>query len=86
MAFRRFETNGAVGIEAGASLPDASRAPVGAGGPATEGVGDGGVDSFDAELDRLYLCFKVQRGLEQAAAGDAVSHEEAKQYLAKWLS
>ncbi len=34
-------------------------------------------------MERLYFLAKIQRGLEQADAGETVSHEEAKKRLLK---
>lgn len=43
---------------------------------------DAGVE--DA-LDRLYLLYKVERGLGQADRGELISQEEVRQRTAKWL-
>ena len=36
-------------------------------------------------MERLFLLYKIEKGIEQADAGLTVSHEEAKQRLRKWL-
>ncbi len=36
-------------------------------------------------LDRLYLLYKVERGLLQADHGELISQEEVRQRMAKWL-
>jgi predicted transcriptional regulator len=36
-------------------------------------------------MERLYLLLKIDKGLQQADAGETVSHEEAKERLGKWL-
>jgi hypothetical protein len=36
-------------------------------------------------LDRLYLLYKVERGLRQADCGELISQEEVRQRMAKWL-
>jgi hypothetical protein len=36
-------------------------------------------------LDRLYLLYKIDRGIKQADFGNLVSQEEARQRMAKWL-
>ena len=36
-------------------------------------------------LDRLYLLYKVERGLRQADRGELISQEDARQRIAKWL-
>jgi predicted transcriptional regulator len=43
---------------------------------------DAGVE--DA-LDRLYLLYKVEKGLLQADRGELISQEEVRQRMAKWL-
>ncbi len=43
---------------------------------------DAGVE--DA-LDRLYLLYKVERGLQQADSGELLSQEEVRLRMAKWL-
>jgi predicted transcriptional regulator len=44
-------------------------------------------DDADIEdaLDRLYLLYKVERGLRQADQGELISQEEVRQRMAKWL-
>ncbi len=37
-------------------------------------------------MERLYLLYKVERGIAQADAGQKVSQEEARQKMAQWLS
>jgi len=36
-------------------------------------------------LDRLYLLYKVKRGLQQADRGELISQEEVRERMAKWL-
>ena len=36
-------------------------------------------------MERLYLLYKVERGIEQADAGHKVSQEEARRRMTKWL-
>lgn len=36
-------------------------------------------------LDRLYLLYKVERGLQQADRGDLISQEQVRERMAKWL-
>ncbi len=36
-------------------------------------------------LDRLYLIYKIEVGIEQAEAGTLISQEEARQRMAIWL-
>ena len=39
----------------------------------------------DAFLEKVYLQRKIETGEQQIAAGEVVSHEEAKKRLDKWL-
>jgi predicted transcriptional regulator len=36
-------------------------------------------------LDRLYLLYKVEKGLRQADSGELISQEDVCQRMAKWL-
>ena len=36
-------------------------------------------------LERLYLLYKIDRGIKQADAGELVSQEEARLRMARWL-
>lgn len=36
-------------------------------------------------MERLLFLAKVERGIEQADAGETISHKEVKQRLSKWL-
>ncbi len=36
-------------------------------------------------LERLYLLYKVEKGIKQADAGELVSQDEARRRMAKWL-
>ena len=36
-------------------------------------------------IERLLVLFKVERGIAQADAGKTVSHQEARERMAKWL-
>ena len=36
-------------------------------------------------MERLLLLAKIQRGIEQADAGETISHDEVKQRMSKWL-
>jgi hypothetical protein len=37
-------------------------------------------------MERLYLLYKVERGIAQAEAGQKVSQEEARRRMARWLT
>ncbi|MFQ5799953.1 MAG: hypothetical protein ACE5H0_14850 [Bacteroidota bacterium] len=41
--------------------------------------------SIEDVMERLYLLFKIERGMKQAEAGRKVSQEEAKKRMGKWL-
>lgn len=41
--------------------------------------------SVDDLLDRIMLIQKIEIGLEQSAAGNTVSTDDAKEKLRKWL-
>ncbi len=36
-------------------------------------------------LERLYLLYKIDRGIQQADAGELITQEEARKRMAKWL-
>ena len=36
-------------------------------------------------MGRLYLLYKIQRGIEQADAGQTVTQEEARKRMSRWL-
>ena len=40
--------------------------------------------SFEDAMERLYLAYKIQRGLEQSDRGTVVSQEEARQRMGRW--
>ncbi len=41
--------------------------------------------SFEDAMEKLYLLYKIEKGIQQADAGQTISHEEAKKRLSKWL-
>jgi len=41
--------------------------------------------SFEDAMERLYLLYKIERGIAQADAGETVTHEEARERMKKWL-
>jgi len=41
--------------------------------------------SIEDALERLYLLYKIEKGLRQADRGDLISQEDARQRMAKWL-
>ncbi len=41
--------------------------------------------SIEDVIERLYLLYKVERGIEQANAGKTISQEEAKRRMRKWF-
>ncbi len=50
---------------------------------AIEGLPDDA--SVEDALERLYLLYKIERGLRQADRGELISQEEARQRMARWL-
>ena len=41
--------------------------------------------SVEDAIDRLYLLYKIEKGLRQADSGELISQEEARQRMARWL-
>ena len=41
--------------------------------------------SIEDAMEKLFLLYKIEKGIEQADAGLTVSHEEVKKKLRKWL-
>jgi len=41
--------------------------------------------SIEEAMEKLYILYKIEKGIQQADAGNTVSHEEAKKRLNKWL-
>jgi len=41
--------------------------------------------SIEDAMERLYLIYKVERGLKQADAGQKISQKEARKKMEKWL-
>ncbi len=41
--------------------------------------------SIEDALDRLYLLYKIERGLGQADGGELISQDEARVRMARWL-
>lgn len=40
--------------------------------------------TFPQVMERLYFLYKVDRGLQQVADGDTMSHAEAKSRIKRW--
>ena len=41
--------------------------------------------AIEEAMERLLFMAKIERGLEQADAGQTISHDEMKERAAKWL-
>ena len=41
--------------------------------------------SIEEAMEKLYLLYKIEKGIQQADTGKTVSHEEAKKHLDEWL-
>jgi hypothetical protein len=37
-------------------------------------------------IERLYILYKLQKGIEDADAGKVISHEEAKKQFRQWIA
>jgi len=42
--------------------------------------------SVEDAIDRLYLLYKIDKGIRQADRGELLSQDEARQRMAKWLN
>ena len=40
---------------------------------------------FEDVMEKIYLLYKIEKGIQQAEVGHTISHEEAKKRLSKWL-
>lgn len=41
--------------------------------------------TFEEAMDRLFLLYKVEKGLSQVSKGQTVTQEEAKRRMRQWL-
>ena len=41
--------------------------------------------NFEDALERLYLLYKIDKGIKQADAGELLSQDEARRRMAQWL-
>ncbi len=41
--------------------------------------------TIEDAMDRLYLLYKIERGLQQVAEGKTISQKEAKERMQHWL-
>jgi hypothetical protein len=88
MVYQGTVKNGTVVLEPGAEIPEGTKVRVEMPGL---GIGEESFQSvlreptFDDAIEKLYLLYKVNRGIRQADAGLTVSHEEARERLKKWL-
>jgi predicted transcriptional regulator len=41
--------------------------------------------SLEDAMERLFLLARIERGLQQADAGELIPHEKVKERMAKWL-
>ena len=79
--------NGAVVLDPGVDLPEGAEVRVGIAPDGMEGVEDLLEEpTFDEALEKFYLLYKIHRGIQQADAGQTVSHEEARERLEKWFT
>jgi predicted transcriptional regulator len=40
--------------------------------------------TFEDVMEHLYFLYKIEQGLNQVAAGETISHEEATKRIKKW--
>ena len=40
---------------------------------------------IEEAMERLYLLFKIEKGIQEADEGKTISHTEAKERMKKWL-
>ena len=40
--------------------------------------------TFEDVLERLYFLYKIDKGLQQVAAGETISHEDAMKRIKTW--
>lgn len=41
--------------------------------------------SIEDAMERLFLLAKIERGIQQADAGQLIPHDKVKERMAKWL-
>ncbi len=41
--------------------------------------------SIEDAMERLFLLAKIERGIQQADAGELIPHEKVKERMARWL-
>ena len=41
--------------------------------------------SIEDAMERLFFLSKIEKGLQQADAGQTISHSQVKERMAKWL-
>ena len=41
--------------------------------------------SIEDAMEKLYLLYKVEKGIDQADSGKTVSHQDAKERMKEWL-
>ena len=40
---------------------------------------------FEDVMEKIYLLYQIEKGIQQAESGQTISHEDAKKRLRKWL-
>ena len=84
MGYKGVMRNGAVVLEGETDIPDGAEVRVAPAGRDLSGLLDEA--SLDDAFEKLHLLYKINRGIQQADAGQTISHEEAGQRLQKWLT
>lgn len=87
MGYKGVMKGGAVVLKDAVDLPEGAEVVVEA--PSILGQGLAGLlsaPSLDEAIERLRFLYKVHRGIQQADAGETLSHEEAAERLGQWLT
>ena len=82
MTYTGMVRNGAVVLDPEVELPEGVEVRVGIAPARLEDV-EGLLDepTLDEALEKFHLLYKIRRGIQQADAGQTVSHEEARERL-----
>ena len=90
MTYKGTVRSGAVVLESPTDLPEGAAVRVrveGSGklemGQALEGLPDDA--QLEDVIERVYLFYKISRGVEQLDAGQGVPHDEARKQFSEWL-
>lgn len=100
MTYRGTIRDGAVVLEPGSDLPEGAEVEVALATESAvpgHGADEKGLrlwralrslpeeTSFEDVVEKVYLLYKIERGVRQLDAGEGVSHEEARRMFREWL-